>query len=359
MSYKITLLPGDGIGPEVMQAMRNCVEATGVDIEWEVHQVGEYAIKEHETPIPDEVIESIRRNKVAIKGPITTPIGCGFRSANVFLRQSLNLYACVRPIKNYEGVKSLFQDVDIIIHRENTEDLYAGVELEVGESATKKLIKQLNSYQKIQIKEDSGISIKSISISATKKIIRAALEYAQDNNRKKVTIVHKANIMKFTDGLFLKTALDVAKDFEGKVIVEDIIIDNLCMQLVQRPQEFDILVLPNLYGDIVSELCAGLVGGIGVTPGVNLGDEIALFESVHGSAPQYAGLNKCNPTATILSAVLMLRYLNEGQAADRLENAVKDVLKEGKYVTFDLKNTKDDPTAVGTQEMAEAICKKM
>ncbi len=359
MKHKVTLLPGDGIGPEVSQAMRTCVDATGVDIEWEVHDVGEYAIKKYGTPLPDAAIESVRKNKVAIKGPIVTPIGTGFRSVNVALRQALDLYACVRPCRYYEGTKAVSKKVNLVIFRENTEDLYAGIEFELGSPAAKQLIKEINGLQPKKIKDDSGISIKPISVSGSKRIVKAAFEYALKNNRKKITAVHKANIMKFTDGLFLATAREVAKEYEGKILFEDCIVDNLCMQLVQRPENFDILALPNLYGDIVSDLCAGLIGGLGIAPGANIGEDAALFEPVHGSAPKYAGQNKCNPTATILSAVLMLRHLKEIEAADRLEKAVSVVLKEGKDVTYDLKDNRNDPTAVGTQEMAEAICKKM
>ena len=359
MTRTITLLPGDGIGPEVTSAMRKCVDATGVAIQWEEHQVGEHAIKKFGTPLPDPVIESIRKNKVAIKGPITTPVGTGFRSINVLLRQSLDLYACVRPAKCYRGAKSRAENVDIVIFRENTEDLYAGIEFEMGSDQAKQLIKEINSMQKRQIRLDSGISIKPISVVGTRRIVKAACEYAVNNNRRKVTIIHKANIMKFTDGLFLREGREVAKSYENKIEIKDCIVDNLCMQLVQRPEHFDILVLPNLYGDIVSDLCAGLIGGLGIAPGANIGDGIALFEPVHGSAPKYAGQNKCNPTATILSAVLMLRYMNETKAADRLEAAVQAVLEEGKHVTYDLKQECDDTAAVGTQEMAEAICRKL
>ena len=359
MKHKVTLLPGDGIGPEVSQAMRTCVEAAGVNIEWEVHDVGEYAIKKYGTPLPDAAVESVRKNKVAIKGPIITPVGTGFRSVNVALRQALDLYACVRPCKYYEGTKAVSKNVNLVIFRENTEDLYAGIEFELGSSGAKQLIKEINSLQPKKIKDDSGISIKPISVSGTKRIVKAAFEYAVKNNRKKITAVHKANIMKFTDGLFLATAREMAKEYEGEILFEDCIVDNLCMQLVQRPENFDILVLPNLYGDIVSDLCAGLIGGLGIAPGANIGEDAALFEPVHGSAPKYAGQNKCNPTAAILSAVLMLRHLKEIKAADRLEKAVALVLKEGKDVTYDLKENRNDPTAVGTQEMAGAICKKL
>ncbi len=359
MKYQVTLLPGDGIGPEVAIAMKRCVDATGVKIEWDEQQVGEFAIKASGTPLPDKAIESIRKNKVAIKGPIVTPIGKGFRSVNVQLRQVLDLYACVRPTKYYEGAKSRVKDIDLVIVRENTEDLYAGVEFDVGSKEAKQLIKEINAFQPKQVREDSAISIKPISIFGSRRIAKFAFEYAVKNNRKKVTAVHKANIMKFTDGLFLKIAREVAEEYKGRVEFEDCIVDNLCMQLVQRPSFFDVLCLPNLYGDIVSDLCAGLVGGLGIAPGANIGDSIALFEPVHGSAPKYTGKNKVNPTATILSAVLMLRHLNETKAADRLETAVREVIKEGKFVTYDLKADRNDPTAVGTKEMADAICRKL
>jgi len=359
MSYRVTLLPGDGIGPEVAQAMRKCVDATGVKIEWEEVPVGEHAIEKFGTPLPEQALASIRKNKVAIKGPIVTPVGKGFRSINVQLRHELDLYACVRPSKYYEGTKAKDKNVDIVIFRENTEDLYAGIEFDLDTPEAKKLITEINGMQPRQIRADSAISIKPISVTASRRIVKAAFEYALKHGRKKVSAVHKANIMKFTDGLFLHTAEDVAKEYEGKVEFQDVIVDNMCMQLVQKPELYDVLVLPNLYGDIVSDLCAGLVGGLGIAPGANIGDKYALFEPVHGSAPKYTGKNKVNPTATILSAVLMLEYLNENDAAKRLDNAVRAVIKEGKYVTYDLKPDRNDPSAVGTQEMAEAICKQL
>ncbi len=359
MVHKIVLLPGDGIGPEVTKAMQTCVSATGLDIKWETFPVGEHAIKEFGTPLPEHVVGAIKKAKVAIKGPISTPIGTGFRSINVLLRQSLDLFACVRPAKYYEGTKSIAKNVDILIFRENTEDLYAGIEFEKGSKDAKKVIKTINGLQKRQIRPDSGISIKPISVFGTKRLVKHALDHAVRTKRKKATIVHKANIMKFTDGLFLKIAREVAEEYKRKIEVEDCIVDNLCMQLVQRPEYYDVLILPNLYGDIVSDLCAGLVGGLGIAPGANIGAKAALFEPVHGSAPKYAGLNKVNPTATILSAVLMLRYINEIKAADRLEEAVKKVIKEGKYVTYDLKKKGDKGEPVGTQQMAEAICRKL
>ena len=359
MTYRVTLLPGDGIGPEVTDAMRTCVDKTGVKIEWDVQPVGEFAIKKYNTPLPDHVLASIRKNKVAIKGPIVTPVGTGFRSVNVQLRQALDLFACVRPAKIYEGVRSVFKKVDLMIFRENTEDLYAGIEFDIGSKEAKELIEKINGLQPRKIRDDSAISIKPISAFCSERIIRYAFEYAVKSERKKVTAIHKANIMKFTDGLFLKTAREVAKDYQGKVEFEDMIVDNMCMQLVQRPESYDVLVLPNLYGDIISDLCAGLVGGLGIAPGANIGKDIALFEPVHGSAPKYTGKNKVNPTATILSAVLMLQHLKENKAADRLESAVKKVIKEGKFVTYDLKADRNDSTAVGTKEMAEAICKNL
>ncbi len=359
MTYPVTLIPGDGIGPEVAAATKKCVEATGVKIDWQEEQVGEYAIAKYGTPLPDRVLESVRRTKIAIKGPVVTPIGKGFRSVNVALRQSLDLFACVRPCKFYEGTKSIVKDIDLVIVRENTEDLYAGIEFDIGTPDCLKLIQDLNSLQPKKIREDSAISIKPISDFCSRRIVKYAFEYAVRHHRKKVTAVHKANIMKFTDGLFLKIAREVAEEYRGRVAFGDVIVDNMCMQLVQRANFFDVLVLPNLYGDIVSDLCAGLIGGLGIAPGANMGEGIALFEPVHGSAPKYAGKNKVNPTAMILSAVLMLEYLKEMKAAKRLEQAVKDVLKEGKNVTYDLKIDRNDPSAVGTQEMADAICRKL
>ena len=359
MGHKVTLLPGDGIGPEVTDAMRLCVEATGVKIDWDVQQVGEFSIKTHGKPLTDEALDSIRRNRCAIKGPISTPIGKGFRSVNVQLRQALDLYACVRPCFYYEGTKTPIKNVDLVIFRENTEDLYAGIEFDLGTKECEDLRQKINSMSTRQIREDSAISIKPISATASKRIVRAAFEYAVKNGRKKITAVHKANIMKFSDGLFLRSAQEVAKEYAGRVEFNDCIVDNMCMQLVQYTHLYDMLVLPNLYGDIVSDLCAGLVGGLGIAAGANYGDNIALFEPVHGSAPKYAGQNKVNPTATILSSVLMLKHLGEADAARRLESAVRTVLKEGKEVTYDLKDDRSDPSAFGTRQMAEAIARKL
>lgn len=353
---RVTIIPGDGIGPEVSLATQRCVEAAGVAIDWETVQAGSEIMEKKGTPLPDEVLQSIRRNKIAIKGPVTTPIGSGFRSVNVALRKELDLYACLRPCKLYPGIRSPYAAIDLIVVRENTEDLYAGIEFEEKtkeSSALVEKIKELNP--KAKFNPDPAISIKPISKIASARIVRYAFETAVKNNRKKVTAVHKANIMKCTDGLFLKTAREVAKEYEGKILFEDRIVDNMCMQLVQRPQEYDVLVLPNLYGDIVSDLCAGLIGGLGVAPGANIGEEAALFEATHGSAPKYKGLNKANPTAMILSAVLMLRHIGEAKAADRLESAVAKVLKEGRFVTYDLKPDRNDPTAVGTSQMTDAI----
>ncbi len=355
MSHKVTLIPGDGIGKEVSLAAKRCIDATGAGIEWEERIAGEDAISRSGAALPREVLDSIRKNKVAIKGPIITPVGKGFRSVNVQLRMSLGLYACVRPCKIYKGVKTRYTDIDLVVIRENTEDLYAGIEFSEGTDKTKEALVYIERSSGSSIKRDSAIGIKPISRTASQRIVRFAFDYAVKNKRRKVTAVHKANIMKETDGLFLNVAREVAEAYKGKVEFEDRIVDNMCMQLVQKPELYDILVLPNLYGDILSDLCAGLVGGLGVTPGANIGDNIAVFEAVHGSAPKYAGLNKANPTAMILSGVLMLRYLKELSAADRLEQAVAEVIREGKDVTYDLKKEPGDPRAVGTSQMADAI----
>ncbi len=359
MSHKITLIPGDGIGPEVSNAAKRCVEATGVKIDWEEVNAGQEAYESTGEILPSSVLESIKKNKVALKGPIITPIGEGFRSVNVAIRQALDLYACVRPAKSYAGVRSFYKDIDLVIVRENSEDLYSGIEFEEGSPNTKKLIQNIEEYGKKKIRPDSGISIKPISRYASERIAKFAFEYALKNGRKKVTVVHKANIMKFTDGLFLKTAREVAARYSGKIAFTEAIVDNMAMQLVQRPNEYDVLVLPNLYGDIISDLCAGLIGGLGIAPGANIGDDMAVFEAVHGSAPKYKGLNKVNPTAMILSGVLMLKYLKEDKAAQRLEEAVKEVLAQGKSVTYDLKPLRSDPTSVGTKEMADAVIAKL
>ena len=359
MPYRVTFIPGDGIGPEVSWAARRCLDATGLAFHWEERIAGESAIATFNTPLPEETLKSILDNRVAIKGPITTPIGTGFRSVNVALRKELNLFACVRPCRTYAGIRSPFQHVNLVIIRENTEDLYAGIEFAAGEPETKALIEQLKTASKQPIHADAAISIKPISATASERIVTFAFEYALANGRKKVTAVHKANIMKFTDGLFMETARRVAKTYEGRVAFEDRLVDATCMQLVLKPQEFDVLVLPNLYGDILSDLCAGLIGGLGVAPGANLGEHAAVFEAVHGSAPKYQGLNKVNPTAMILSGVMMLHHLGEHEAAERLDRTVEAVLRDGRDVTYDLKPDRHDPTAVGTKEMAEAVVERM
>lgn len=359
MAHRITLIPGDGIGPEVADAARRCIDSTGAKIVWEEALAGQDALDKFGELLPESTLDSVRKNKVALKGPIVTPIGTGFRSVNVAIRQALGLYACVRPVKSYPGVRSPYKNIDLVVVRENSEDLYAGIEFEAGKQETLGLIRDIENYSRKKIRPDSGISIKPISEYASERIVRFAFEYALQFNRKKVTAVHKANIMKFTDGLFLDAARRVAAGYAGRIDFSEVIVDNMCMQLVQKPELYDVLVLPNLYGDIVSDLCAGLIGGLGVAPGANIGDGLAVFEAVHGSAPKYKGLNKVNPTAMVLSGVLMLRYINEGQAAGRLEDAVRSVLAEGKSVTYDLKANRDDPTSVGTREMADAIIKKL
>ncbi len=358
MKHIITLIPGDGIGPEISEATVKVVEATGVDIKWDIANAGAGVYEKEGTVLPDKVINSLKKNKVGIKGPITTPIGTGFRSVNVAMRKLFNLYACVRPCKSYQGVKSRYSNIDLIIIRENTEDLYAGIEFEKGEMDTEELIDFIQEKKDVRIGSDSGISIKPISVTGSENIIRFAFEYARKNNRKKVTGVHKANIMKYSDGLFLEVFKKVASEYDD-IESEDRIVDNMCMQLVQKPELYDVLVLPNLYGDIISDLAAGLVGGLGVAPGGNIGKDIALFEPTHGSAPKYKGLNKVNPTAMMLSAVMMLRYLGEEKYADRLESAIAENIREGRYVTYDLKSRRDDPTAVGTSEFADAVVEKI
>ena len=333
MAHRVTLIPGDGIGPELAEATRRVLDATGIAFEWEVQEAGEATIASEGTPLPERVLESIRRNRIALKGPITTPVGSGFRSVNVGLRQALNLYANLRPARSMAGVPSRYDDVDLVIVRENTEDLYAGIEHMVG--------------------RDAAESIKIITRAASERIARFAFEYAVANGRRKVTAVHKANIMKLSDGLFLEACTTVAADYAGRVEFEDRIVDNMCMQLVQKPDLYDVLVLPNLYGDIVSDLAAGLVGGLGVAPGANIGPDAAVFEAVHGSAPKYAGQNKANPTALILSGALMLRHLGHPGVAARLEDALRAVVAEGRSVTYDLGGN------AGTSQFADAIIERL
>lgn len=386
--YHVTLLPGDGIGPEIAEATKLCVEAAGVKVDWDVQECG-LPVIEREGRVPPGVLDSIRKNKVALKAPITTPIGKGFRSVNVFLRQELGLYACVRPCKSYKGVRSFFDSVpvDLVLVRENTEDLYAGVEFQAGQDATKQLLKTIDDLatgKKIKTGADTtGVSIKPISVEGTRDIANYAFDYAVRHKRKSVTSVCKANIMKFTDGLWYDETRAVAAAYRAKfedaklaenvkadqtvtitnhapgVVYMERLIDNMCMQLVQKPELYDVIVTENLYGDILSDLCAGLVGGLGVAPGANIGPDAAIFEATHGSAPKYAGKNKVNPTALILSAKLMLEHLGETEAAARLERGVAKVIAEGKDVTYDMKEDRNDPTAVGTREMAQAICRAM
>ncbi|HOW28843.1 MAG TPA: isocitrate/isopropylmalate dehydrogenase family protein [Elusimicrobiota bacterium] len=353
--HTVTLIPGDGTGPEITAVVQKVIDATGVAIQWDVVEAGADVVQKYGTPLPDSVLASIRKNKVALKGPLTTPIGTGFRSVNVALRKELELFACLRPCRTYKGVRSRFQNIDLVVVRENMEDLYAGVEFAPGSKEADDII----ALAKNKIIPGSAISIKPISKIGTERIVRFAFDYAVKHNRKKVTAVTKANIMKFTDGLFLETAREVAARYKGRIDYEERLVDNMCMQLVQKPELYDVLVLPNLYGDIVSDLCAGLIGGLGIAPGANHGTDTALFEAVHGSAPKYKGLNKVNPTAVLLSAVLMLDHLGETDAARRMEKAVSDVIAEGKSVTYDLKPSPDDPSAVGTSQMGDAIIQKI
>ena len=333
MAHRVTLIPGDGIGPELAEASRRVLDASGVEFDWEVVDAGEAVMATYGTPLPEHVLESIVRNKVALKGPITTPVGEGFRSVNVMLRQALGLYANLRPARSMPGLDTRYQDVDLVIVRENTEDLYAGIEHRVG--------------------RDAAESIKIITREASERIARFAFDYAVANGRHKVTAVHKANIMKLSDGLFLESCRTIAADYEGRIEFEDRIVDNMCMQLVQKPDLYDVLVLPNLYGDIVSDLAAGLVGGLGVAPGANIGTDAAVFEPVHGSAPKYAGLNKANPTALILSGALMLRHLGHPDAAERVEASVRAVIAEGRSTTQDLGGP------AGTSQFADAIVERL
>jgi isocitrate dehydrogenase (NAD+) len=357
MAHTVTFIPGDGTGPEIAEATKRVLEGTGVEFDWDQQEAGIDVYEAGGKPLPDETLQSIRDNGVAIKGPTTTPVGSGHRSVNVALRKELDLYSCQRPCKAYEGVRTRFPETDIVIIRENHEDLYAGIEYEVGSEEAAKLRKAVSELGS-DIREDAGISIKPISIFGTTRIVESAFKYAKENGRRKVTAGHKANIMKFSDGLFLKTATEVAEK-HSDIEFEERIIDNLCNQLVSRPEEYDVIVLPNLYGDIVSDLGAGMIGGLGMAPGGNIGDDIAVFEATHGSAPKYKGQNKVNPMALMLSGVMMLRHLDERDAADRLENAIAEVIRKGEKVTYDMKPSRDDPTAVGTSDVADAIIEEM
>jgi len=355
---EVTLIRGDGIGPEIAEATKRCIDATGADINWHIAEAGVDIMETEGTPLPDRTVELVRQTGVALKAPITTPVGTGFRSINVHLRQLLDLYVCLRPCKSFKGVRSKYSDIDLVIVRENTEDLYAGIEYQKGKDDTAELISWLNAHSERKISNDSGISIKPISVEGTQKVFHFAFDYARKMGRRKITSVHKANIMKFTDGLWLEVSRDVAKQYPD-IEFEDRIVDNMCMQLVQKPELYDVLVLPNLYGDILSDLCAGLVGGLGVAPGANIGKDYAIFEATHGSAPKYKGQNKVNPVALILSGVMMLSHLKMYSEAEKLEKAVASVISEGKDVTYDLKEDRNDPSAVGTSEMADAIIEKI
>ena len=356
--HSVTLVPGDGVGPEICDATLRCLEATGVEFDWDVQQAGENVMSKYGTPLPEHVLESIRTTRVALKGPITTPVGTGFRSVNVALRQELELYACVRPVKAFKGARNLRDDLDFVIIRENSEDIYIGIEFEKGTPECRTLLEEISTLSRKRIRPDSGLSIKPISVSGSERIVQFAFDYARRYNRKKITLVHKANIMKMTDGLFLAVGREVAAK-NPDIEFEDRIVDNMCMQLVLRPQEYDVLVCPNLYGDIISDLGAGMIGGLGLAPGANIGTNGAVFEATHGSAPKYTGQNKVNPMAVMLSGVLMLRHLGEIAAADAFEGAIADVIVEGKSTTYDLKERRDDETAVGTSEVADAIVERL
>jgi isocitrate dehydrogenase (NAD+) len=359
VGHKVILIPGDGTGPELTEATRRVLEATGVEFDWDVREAGADVMEKHGgNPLPPDVLDAIRETGVALKGPITTPVGGGFRSVNVALRKELDMYAQVRPCKSYPGVRSRFDDVDLIVVRENTEDLYAGIEYEQGTPDAEELISWIEAHGGKLRNRDAGISIKPLSITGTRRIVQFAFDYARRNGRGKVTAVHKANIMKFSDGLYLRVAREVAQENDD-IEFDDRIVDNMCMQLVQRPEEYDVLVLPNLYGDVLSDLCAGMIGGLGLAPGANYGEGVAVFEPTHGSAPKYTGQNRVNPMAQLLSGMLMLRHLDEHDAADNLEQAIAEVIREGKSVTYDMKPRRDDPTAVGTSEVADALIEKL
>src|SRR5688500_14888994 len=359
LTHRITLIPGDGTGPEIVDATRRAIEATGVAIQWDVHDIGLPALQKQGDPFPKEALDSIRRNKVGLKGPLTTELGTGMRSVNVALRKEFDLYANLRPARTYEGVQAPMGSIDLVVVRENIEDLYAGIEYDLGTKELAEIRTAIERTSGKKIREDSAIAIKYISEFGSRRIAKFAFEYARANKRKKVTAVHKANIMKFADGLFLRVCGEVAKEYP-EIAFEDRIVDNMCMQLVQKPELYDVLVLPNLYGDIVSDLVAGLAGGLGVAPGANIGEDgVAVFEAIHGSAPKYAGQNKVNPMALMLAGVLMLRHIGEREAGDRLERAISDVVREGRDVTYDLKADRDDKSAVGTREFADAVIRRM
>lgn len=358
MAYQVTLIPGDGIGPEVSTATRRVLEATGIAFEWDVQEAGVTALEKSGDVLPDAVLESIRKNSIALKGPLTTPLGGGFRSVNVALRHALQLYANLRPARTFEGVRSVFTNIDLVVVRENMEDLYAGVEFDTGQADTKELIDTINRLSPRKVPASAAISIKSITPENSERIVRFAFDYAVKNERKLVTSVHKANIMKFSDGLFLRVSQEVAKDYP-QIEFNDRIVDNMCMQLVQRPEDYDVLVMPNLYGDVLSDLTAGMVGGLGVAPSANIGESAAIFEPIHGSAPTHAGKNEANPSAMILSGAMMLRHLGELPAARAVEGAVADVIASAADVTYDLRPDRDRSKAAGTSDMADAIIRRL
>jgi isocitrate dehydrogenase (NAD+) len=354
MAYQVTLIPGDGIGTEVSGAARRVLEATGVEFDWDSQEAGVTALEKHGDVLPDAVIDSIRKNQVALKGPLTTPVGGGFRSVNVALRHALELYANLRPSRTYKGVQSPFDNVDLVVVRENMEDLYAGVEFEQGAPETQEVISEINKRAEKPVAETAAVSIKAITPENSRRIVKFAFDYAKENRRRLVTSVHKANIMKHTDGLFLSVSQEVANAYPD-IEFNDRIVDNMCMQLMQKPDQYDVLVMPNLYGDIVSDLTSGMIGGLGVAPSANIGERGAVFEAIHGSAPTHAGKNVANPTAMILSGVMMLRHLREYDAAEAVDNAVAKVISEGKSVTYDLRPDRDQSKAARTSEMADAI----
>jgi isocitrate dehydrogenase (NAD+) len=356
--HAVTLIPGDGVGPEIADATVRVLEATGVEFDWDVQQAGENVMAEFGTPLPAHVLDSIRRNRTALKGPITTPVGTGFRSVNVALRQELELFACVRPIKAYPGARNLRDDLDFVVVRENSEDIYIGIEFEKGTAECQQVLEEVSTLSRKRIRPDSGLSIKPISVSGSERIVQYAFDYARQYGRRKVTLVHKANIMKHTDGLYLAVGRQVAER-NPDIDFEDRIVDNMCMQLVLRPREYDVLVCPNLYGDIISDLGAGMIGGLGLAPGANIGADGAVFEATHGSAPKYTGQNRVNPMALMLSGVLMLRHLRETAAADAVEQAIADVIHDGRSLTYDMKAERGDPTAVGTSQVADALVERL
>ncbi|NOY70228.1 MAG: isocitrate/isopropylmalate dehydrogenase family protein [Deltaproteobacteria bacterium] len=361
MRRTVTLIPGDGVGPEITDVVKTCISALGVDIDWDIQNAGAAVIEKEKVPLPDRILDSIRRNKIALKGPVETPVGKGFRSVNVQLRKALDLFACLRPCKYYPGVRSRItspQGIDLVIVRENTEDLYAGIEFMESCGEDNPLLTFIRENSGVDLGCDTGISIKPISISGSERIVTFAFEYAQRYGRKKVTGIDKANIMKLSDGLFMQAAEDVSRRYPD-IAYEHKLIDNMCMQLVQFPEKYDVLVLPNLYGDIISDLAAGLIGGLGVAPGANMGKEYAVFEATHGSAPDIAGQDKANPAGILLSTALMLDHIGESDAAVRLERAIATVIREGKAVTGDMKQAGDPHPPVGTRAMGQAIVEKI